>query len=132
MDSSLTLREAFSRRFRRPPGTFEAWMFARCLKWPVRPLGRLIRALRPRLYLEEYAFLTQAAEARSMAEVRGLVEGWRYEIGVRQRGRSWWFDVVPRPSGRRMLGESRALFESAAKPQPGDRAGQSGKATRAT
>lgn len=107
-------------------------MFARCLKWPVRPFGLLLRALRPRLYLEEHAFLAQAAEARSMAEVRGLVEGWRYEIGVRQRGQSWWFDAVPRPSGRRMLSESRALFESAAAPEPGDRDAQSGNATRAT
>lgn len=87
-------------------------MFARCLKWPGRLLGLFLRSVRPQLYVEENAFLGQAAEARSMAEVRGLVESWRYEVGVRQRGRSWWFDIVPRPSGRRMLTESRALFEA--------------------
>lgn len=88
-------------------------MFARCLKWHARHLGILLRSVWPRLYAEEQAFLAQAAQARSMTEVRGLVEGWRYEVGVRQRGRSWWFDIVPRPSGRRMLNESKALFQAA-------------------
>lgn len=119
-------------------------MFARCLKWHARYLGMFLRSAWPRLYAEEHAFLTQAAEARSMTEVRGLVEGWRYEVGVRQRGRSWWFDIVPRPSGRRMLNESKALFQAAhekgrnpgdsakSTPDPIDHGPHSGNATRAT